>query len=335
MTAGPLLEVEGLTRSFRAHGDLPGRRRRTLAVDRVTFGVDAGETFGLVGESGSGKTTLARMILRLLPPDAGSVRLAGADVLSMRGPALKEFRRSMQVVFQDPYSSLDPTWSVFDILAEPLRAHGLAAGAPALATEVVGLLDRVGLDAKVAARYPREMSGGQRQRVAMARALALRPKVLVCDEPVSALDVSTQAQLVSLLADLQADLGLSVLFIAHDLLLVRQISRNIAVMFVGRLVESGPADDVYHSPAHPYTQALISAVPLADPDRQRRRRRATVAGDVGALPVTDRGCAFQHRCPEVMEVCRVEDPPLLTIAPGRKAACHAQVAAPLPATHPS
>lgn len=326
----PLLVVEGLTKSFRAHGDMPGRRRRTVAVDNVSFGVEAGETFGLVGESGSGKTTLARMVMRLLPPDAGSVRLAGTDILSLRGPALKELRRSMQVVFQDPYSSLDPTWPVFDVVAEPLRAHGLAPGPAALGREVGALLDRVGLDATVAAHYPRQLSGGQRQRVAMARALALRPRVLVCDEPVSALDVSTQAQLVSLLADLQAELGLSVLFIAHDLLLVRQISRHIAVMFLGRLVESGPADDVYHRPAHPYTRALISAVPVADPERQRRRRRAGAgAPDPGTRPAAGAGCPFQHRCPEVMDVCRVEDPPLLTISPGRQAACHALRPAPL------
>ncbi|MGH9226760.1 MAG: ABC transporter ATP-binding protein [Acidimicrobiales bacterium] len=328
-SATPLLQVEGLTKAFRTGYGFLGGRARMVAVDRVSFDVEAGETFGLVGESGSGKTTAARMILRLLAPDAGSIRLGGVDALSLRGDALKRFRRSVQIVFQDPYSSLDPTWSIFDSVAEPLRAHGIVSGTGALGREVATLLGRVGLDAKVSERYPRELSGGQRQRVAMARALALRPQLLVCDEPVSALDVSTQAQLVSLLAGLQAELGLAVLFIAHDLLLIRQISRRIAVMLFGRLVEVGPADEVYHRPAHPYTQALISAVPVADPIRQRQRRRVTLAGDAGSRPATAQGCPFQHRCPAVMDVCRVEDPPLLTIGPGRQAACHALTTAPV------
>ena len=320
----PLLEVEGLTKSFPTGRGLLGRRERIVAVDRLTFDIEPGETFGLVGESGSGKTTAARMILRLLHPDAGAVRLDGVDSLTLRGSALTGFRRSVQIVFQDPYSSLDPTWSIFDVVAEPLRAHGLAGrGGLDLDRDVLGLLDRVGLDAKVADRYPRELSGGQRQRVAMARALALGPRLLVCDEPVSALDVSTQAQLVALLASLQAELGLTVLFIAHDLLLVRQISRRIAVMLLGRLVEVGPADDVYHHPAHPYTQALIASVPVANPRRQRQRERITVAGDAGSRPAASQGCPFQNRCPAVMDVCRVEDPPLLTVAPGHQAACHA------------
>ena len=330
MTTTPLLEVRGLTKSFRTGGDLIGRRRRLAAVEDVSFDVEAGETFGLVGESGSGKTTAARLILRLLPPDSGSVRLGGVETSSLRGQALQQFRRSVQIVFQDPMASLDPTWSVFDIVAEPLRAHRLVQGGAPLAREVVRLLDRVGLDATIAERYPRDLSGGQCQRVGMARALALRPELLVCDEPVSALDVSTQAQLVSLLADLQAELGLAVLFIAHDLLLVRQISRRTAVMLLGRVVEVGPADDVYHRPAHPYTQALVSAVPVADPRRQRQRQRIVLSGDAGRREKGAPGCPFQTRCPAVMDVCRTVAPPLVTIGAGHQAACHLLGDAPAP-----
>ena len=330
MTA-PLLEVAGLSKTFGGGRQLLGRARAVPAVDGVSFEVAAGETFGLVGESGSGKSTTARLILRLLEADAGTVRFEGDDVLSLRREGLKRFRRAAQIVFQDPYSSLDPMWTVLDIVAEPLRTHGAAGDPAALRQEVVALLDRVGLDAGVADRYANELSGGQRQRVAIARAVALHPKLIVCDEPVSALDVSTQAQIVSLLADLQLDEDLAYVFISHDLALVRQISQRIAVMLRGRLVEVGPADTVYHAPAHPYTQALVAAVPVADPDRQRQRRLSqTVVAEDGGPGAATRGpvpgCPFQHRCPAVMDICRTVDPPMISVALGHRAACHLRAA---------
>ena len=319
--AVPLLAVKGLTKTFRVAGGSWGRGHRLRAVDSVTFDVGDAETFGLVGESGSGKTTTARLLLRLLDPDAGSVQFGGAEVTTMGRRELRALRREMQVVFQDPYSSLDPTWPVADIVAEPLRTHRVGASETDRRGRVAGLLERVGLDARYAGRLPHELSGGQRQRVAIARALALNPRLIVCDEPVSALDVSTQAQVVALLAELQQDLGLAYLFIAHDLVLVRHVSRRIGVMLLGRLIEVGPADDVYHEPLHPYTQALVTAVPVADPRRQRSRSRIVLGGDADAS-AHGRGCSFAPRCPLVIDRCRSEAPPLVEVAPGRSVACH-------------
>jgi oligopeptide/dipeptide ABC transporter ATP-binding protein len=317
-----LLEVSGLYKSFPLRGGMfGGRRERVKAVAGVSFDVAPGETLALVGESGSGKSTTARLVLRLLKADAGSVRFQGADLLTLRGRRLREARREMQMVFQDPYSSLDPSWTVGDIIGEPLRIHRRVRGRE-LEERAVELLRQVSLDPSHVRRYPYEFSGGQRQRIAIARALALRPRLIVCDEPVSALDVSTQASVITLLQDLQEELGLSYLFIAHDLAVVRRVSTRIAVMYLGSIVEMGPAEQVYQDPRHPYTQALLAAIPLADPRRQRARRRIVAAGDIPNPVNPPSGCPFHPRCPFVMDICRTETPVLAAAGPGRLAACH-------------
>jgi oligopeptide/dipeptide ABC transporter ATP-binding protein len=318
----PLLEVTGLHKSFPLGGGLiGGRRERVKAVAGVSFDVAPGETLALVGESGSGKSTTARLVLRLLKADAGSIRFEGTDLLKLRGRQLREARREMQMVFQDPYSSLDPSWTVGDIIGEPLRIHHGVRGRE-LEERAVELLRQVSLDPSHVRRYPYEFSGGQRQRIAIARALALRPRLIVCDEPVSALDVSTQASVITLLQDLQEELGLSYLFIAHDLAVVRRVSTRIAVMYLGSIVEMGPAEQVYQDPRHPYSQALLAAIPLADPRRQRARRRLVAAGDIPNPVNPPAGCAFHPRCPFVMDICRTVTPALEAAGPGRLAACH-------------
>jgi oligopeptide/dipeptide ABC transporter ATP-binding protein len=317
-----LLEVRDLTKGFRLGSGWLGRNQdRVRAVDGVSFDVATGQTLALVGESGSGKSTTARLVLRLIKADSGSVKFEGTDLMGLAGGALRRARREMQMVFQDPYSSLDPSWTVSDIIAEPLRIH-LGVRGSELTDRSADLLRRVSLDPSHLRRYPYEFSGGQRQRIAIARALALNPKLIICDEPVSALDVSTQASVLSLLQRLQAELGLSYLFIAHDLSVVRRVSDRIAVMYLGRIVEVGPADEVYEQPKHPYTQALLSAIPLPDPRQQRRRRRLVLKGDIPNPISPPSGCHFHPRCPYVMDRCHVDDPRLLPAGDGRAAACH-------------
>ena len=325
--AGPaLLEVEGLRKSF------PGRRRRgrgsaeVRAVDGVDLTIGRGETLGLVGESGSGKSTTGRLVLRLVAPDEGSIRFEGREVTTAGRQELRALRRDMQMVFQDPYSSLDPLATIADVVGEPFEVHERLPKRER-DERVVDLLEQVGLGATHLRRYPAEFSGGQRQRIAIARALALNPKLIVCDEPVSALDVSTQAQVVNLLEDLQATHGLAYLFIAHDLAVVRHASHRIAVMYLGRIVEVGEAETVWREPKHPYTEALLSAVPVPDPAVQRARKRIILPGDISgdddspgdvARPV---GCRFHSRCPYAMDVCREVDPAPFPV-PGGWAACH-------------
>jgi len=297
------------------------------AVDGVSFDVARGETLGLVGESGCGKSTTGRALMRLVDATSGRVELAGEDLLALRGEALRRRRRDFQMIFQDPYGSLDPRMTVLDIVAEPLRAHGLAG--LDVQEKVEEILARCGMSARYIRRYPHEFSGGQRQRVAIARALVLRPSFVVCDEPVSALDVSIRAQVLNLLVSLQRDLSLTYLFIAHDLAAVRHVSDRIAVMYLGRIVELSPAAEVYERPAHPYTQALISAVPIPDPEGERRRRRVVLEGDVPSPLRPPPGCRFHPRCPLFKRLdaagqarCKGEEPVLRVLDGGRRAACH-------------
>ncbi len=326
MTA--LLEVRDLAVHFPVRRGILGRVTGTVrAVDGVSFDVAEGETLGLVGESGCGKSTTARAVLRLVPATRGSVRLGGRDLLALGGAALRRARRDVQMIFQDPYASLDPRMTVEESVAEPLLVHALARSAREAAPAVARLLEQVGLDAAYAGRYPSELSGGQRQRVGIARAIALKPRIVLADEPVSALDVSVRAQIVELLGALQREHGLSYLFVAHDLSVVRRLSHRVAVMYLGGIVEMAPAAALFAEPAHPYTRALLAAVPDPDPAAPRRRR-LVLAGEPedaargGGSPELQRGCAFQPRCPEAVERCRKEAPELIEHAPGRSAACH-------------
>jgi oligopeptide/dipeptide ABC transporter ATP-binding protein len=327
---GPLLTVKDLQVYFPIlTGVLRRRTGWVQAVDGVSFHIDRGETLGLVGESGSGKTTIGRTIVRITQPLAGSIDLGGVDLLALKGEELRRRRRRFQMVFQDPYSSLDPRQTVGEILAEPLRVHNLASG-KARQARVAELLDLVGLDTSFVERYPHEFSGGQRQRIGIARALAVEPEIIVCDEPISALDVSIQAQVINLLERLQADLGLTYLFIAHDLAVVRHIADRVAVMYLGKIVEIAPSDQLYAQPLHPYTVALLSAVPVPDARTERSRRRIILKGDIPSPADPPSGCRFHTRCwlRERLgnpEICATEDPPLLPIAaasPEQTVACH-------------
>ncbi len=325
MTApAPLVDVQDLVKHYpgeRSWLGLGRPRAAVRAVDGVSFTIPAGTTLGLVGESGSGKTTVARTLLRLTEPSSGSFRLDGVDVFSLAAGPLRRLRRRIQIVFQDPYSSLNPRMTVRQTLREPLAIHDLAPK-PQRDARVGALLDEVGLDPELADRYPHELSGGQRQRVGIARALSVEPAFLVCDEPVSALDVSVQAQVLNLLADLQQKRRLTYLFIAHDLAVVKHIADQVAVMYLGRIVERAEAARVYEQPRHPYTRSLLSAVPVPDP--AATAQRIVLPGDVPSPAHPPSGCAFHPRCPHPKknERCRTERPALREIAPGHVAACH-------------
>ncbi|MGH8687019.1 MAG: ABC transporter ATP-binding protein [Burkholderiales bacterium] len=317
----PLLSVSNLVKHYPVRSGLLARGlEQVRAVDGVSFELAAGETLGLVGESGCGKSTTGRCILRLIEPTSGEVRFDGASVTAMRPRELRRLARGMQIIFQDPFASLNPRMPVGAIVGEALTIHGLARSAREYEARVVELLETVGLQAEHRRRYPHEFSGGQRQRIGIARALAVSPRLIVCDEPVSALDVSIQAQVINLLEDLQQRFGMAYLFIAHDLSVVRHISRRVAVMYLGRIVEIARVGELYAAPRHPYTEALLSAVPVPDPGA--RRRRIVLQGDVPNPMHPPAGCHFHPRCPHAMDRCRVEAPQLREIAPGRKAACH-------------
>jgi oligopeptide/dipeptide ABC transporter ATP-binding protein len=318
----PLLEVEHLKLHFPIKAGILIDREvaRVHAVDDVTFTLRDGETLGLVGESGCGKTTLSRTIMRLLDPTAGAIRFRGRDVSRASRRELIPLRREMQMVFQDPYASLNPRKRVGQIVGIPLRRHGVAHDEAD--RRVLELLDRVGLAREHVNRFPHEFSGGQRQRIGIARALALEPRLIVLDEPVSALDVSVQAQIVNLLDDLQDELGLTYLFVAHDLSVVRHVSDRIAVMYLGKLMEMSPAEDLYTKPIHPYSAALLEAIPIPDPRKNRERQRSVVSGEPPNPIDPPSGCVFHPRCPRATDVCRTVEPPLTRYADGHLAACH-------------
>ncbi len=316
MTA-PLVSVDGIARHYAMRRGLLGRPVEIRAVDGVSFTLSAGETLGIVGESGSGKSTTGRVVLGLEPADAGSVAFDGAAMPAAGTATWRRQRARMQMIFQDPLGALDRRLPIAPQVREPLDIHEIG-DEKARAARVADLLDRVGLSADHGRRFPHELSGGQRQRAVLARALATKPDFLVCDEPISALDVSIQAQVVNLLVDLQADLGLAMLFISHDLRVVRQVSRRVAVMYLGRIVEEGDADDLFARPVHPYTRALVSAAPT--PGR-RMADRVVLVGDPPDPADRPSGCAFHPRCPMAMSRCREVEPRLTEVAPGRRAAC--------------
>ncbi|MBI2176809.1 MAG: ABC transporter ATP-binding protein [Candidatus Tectomicrobia bacterium] len=320
---GVLLEVKGLKKHFPiTEGVLVQKAIATVkAVDGVSFSIRRGETLGLVGESGCGKTTTGRCILHLDRPTAGEVIFEGVNLAALDEKELRAWRRKMQVIFQDPYSSLNPRMKIGDIIEEPMYVHGLAPGGRERRERVRELLSVCGLNARMADRYPHEMSGGQRQRVGIARALAMKPEFLVCDEPVSALDVSIQAQIVNLLEDLRQEYGLTYLFIAHDLSVVRHLCHRVAVMYLGRIVEIADCDALYENPRHPYTRALLSAVPVPDPEVELHRKLEVVKGEVPSPINPPGGCVFHPRCPLAVDSCKTHIPALREIAPGHWVAC--------------
>jgi oligopeptide transport system ATP-binding protein len=322
-----IVEVEDLAVYFPLRSGLIQKQVGTVkAVDGITFAIRRGETLGLVGESGCGKSTTGRAVIRLREATAGTVRFDGVDLGSLKAGPLRKMRRRMQIIFQDPYGSLDPRMTVGATIAEPIDTHNLASGG-ARRERIADLLRIVGLDPKYVSRYPHEFSGGQRQRIGVARALAVEPEFIVCDEPISALDVSIQAQVLNLLTDLRRQLGLTYLFIAHDLSVVKHISDRVAVMYLGKIVEIGPPDAMYARPGHPYTRALLSAVPVPDPESERKRKRVVLQGDVPSPVNPPEGCRFHTRCwlYEQLgqpEECRTVDPPLYELAGDHAAACH-------------
>jgi len=318
----PVLEVTDLVKHFSA-GSAFGRGAGSVrAVDGVSFSIGQGEILGLVGESGSGKSTVGRCVTRLLDPTSGSIKLLGTEIATLSRKQMRPLRRQVHIVFQDPYSSLNPRMTVGQIVAEPLRLHKIASGA-ALDKRVAEMLARTGLRPEMSDRYPHELSGGQRQRVGLARALALEPSLLIADEPVSALDVSVQASILNLITDLQRDLGFSCLFITHDLSVVEFISDAIAVMYLGKVVETASRTELFHDPQHPYTQSLLSAAPVPDPAAQRSRNRIVLVGDMPSPLDPPPGCSFHTRCPVAVERCRIEEPALVAVtSPTHPVACH-------------
>ncbi|HKF73053.1 MAG TPA: oligopeptide/dipeptide ABC transporter ATP-binding protein [Stellaceae bacterium] len=321
-----LLEVESISKTFKVrHGFLGGAAGTVQALSDVSFSLNAGEAFGLVGESGCGKSTAGRSILRLVEPDAGRVRFKGEDVLRAGGAALRRLRREMQIVFQDPYSSLNPRRTIGQTLAEPMAVHGLGTAAK-IQTAVRAVLAEVGLPSDAAEKYPHEFSGGQRQRIGIARALVLQPELIVADEPVSALDVSIQAQILVLLRGLQERRRLSFIFISHDLGVVRHFCRKVAVMYLGRIVEKGPVPAIFDEPLHPYTQALRNASPVPDP--KAKVAMAKLEGEVASALAPPSGCHFHPRCPHAMEVCKRVYPAWVQVSKERGVACHLFPAAP-------
>jgi oligopeptide transport system ATP-binding protein len=326
MTKPPdtVLRVQDLKVHFPITAGILARRQigTVKAVDGVSLEVARGETLGLVGESGCGKSTTGLAILRMLDITSGRIEFEGEDISAYDRSRMRPIRRRMQMVYQDPYGSLNPRMKVADIVGEPLVVHGLADDRDRYAARVADLLRMVGLLPDMAERYPHEFSGGQRQRIGIARALALEPSLIICDEPVSALDVSIQAQVVNLFMELQERLGLTYIFIAHDLSVVRHISDRIAVMYLGRIVEIATRDQLYRDPLHPYTQALLAAVPIADPEIEAARGQEILHGEIPSALRPPPGCRFHTRCPKAMEVCRSVDPPMLTMTDGRAVACH-------------
>ena len=315
-----LLKVENLYKAFKVSANRPGAAKQSLrAVDGVSFEIKSGETLGLVGESGCGKSTTGKLLLRLIEPDSGMIQFDGRDVAGMGHRELTAIRRDMQMIFQDPYSSLNPRMRVGEIIGEPLVVHSLAKGR-AIKEQVLALMQKVGLAPEHYDRYPHEFSGGQRQRIGIARTLAVQPRLIVADEPVSALDLSIQAQIVNLLKDLQEEFGLTYLFISHDLGIIEHVCDRVAVMYLGRIVEIATAEQLYHQPCHPYTEALLNAVPIPDP--QRVREHQILSGEIPSPINPPTGCHFHPRCPYAQEICRKEYPALADHAKGHQSACH-------------
>lgn len=320
-TGAPLLDVRGLKKYFSVkNGVLPSSKDYVYAVDDVSFHVETGETLGVVGESGCGKSTVGRTILRLIEPTAGKIIIDNQDISAAPRADLRSFRRQMQIIFQDPYSSLNPRMTAGQIVGEPLRVHNIANGSE-IRDRVADLFQRVGLRKDQINRYPHEFSGGQRQRIGIARALALEPKLIIADEPVSALDVSIQAQVINLLMDLQDEFGIAFLFIAHDLSVVERLSHRVAVMYLGRIVEIADRNSLFTNPQHPYTQALLSAVPVPDPSR-KKAQRTILKGDIPSPMSPPTGCLFHTRCPVAKASCKTDVPQLKEIAPGHQVSCH-------------
>jgi oligopeptide transport system ATP-binding protein len=320
--SAPLLQVEELSVRFALPGGLLRPARSLTAVDQVSFTLAAGETLGIVGESGCGKSTLGRAVLRLIEPSAGRVLWLGEDLAALGREALRARRRQLQIVFQDPLAALDPRMTIGEIIAEPLRTHEPALGKAAIRARVQEIMAQTGLLPQMVNRYPHEFSGGQCQRVGIARAMILRPRLIVCDEPVSALDVSIQAQIVNLLMDLQRRFGLALLFISHDLAVVRHLCHRILVLYLGRMMELAEARALYAAPRHPYTRALIAAVPLPDPARERARPQLLLKGEPPSPLAPPSGCVFRTRCPHALARCAEARPPLAPAAPGHQVACH-------------
>jgi oligopeptide/dipeptide ABC transporter ATP-binding protein len=322
----PVIRVSGLSVRYPIGGGgfWGGKQRFVSAVDNLSFSINSGETLGVVGESGSGKTTTGRAVLRRVEPAAGSIYFKGQDITHASGEPLRRLRRHMQMVFQDPYASLNPRMRILDIVAEPLLVHGVVRKLSDAEERVARLLSLVGLPADARKRYADAFSGGQRQRIGIARALALEPDLIVADEPISALDVSIRAQVVNLMQDLQKELRVAYLFIAHDLSVVRHIAHRVAIMYLGKVVELGERNSIYERPKHPYTEALLSAVPIPDPELQRARRRIVLKGEIPDPSNPPKGCRFQTRCQHAVEQCRVAEPPLEEKEPNHWAACWAR-----------
>lgn len=320
----PILEVENLVKHFPVKKSHPFQRHRDYvhAVNGVTFKIYPGETLGIVGESGCGKSTTARTIIRLEEATSGKILFMGKDLSKLKGEELRNTRKDIQMIFQDPYASLNPKMKVGEVLAEPLMEHGICTDKEEIEKRVKEMMELVKLEPSFVNRYPHEFSGGQRQRIGIARALILEPKLIICDEPISALDVSVQAQVVNLLEDLQKSLGIAYLFVAHDLSMIKHISDRVGVMYAGELVEIGEKNDIYENPSHPYAQALLSVVPIPDPKVERNRKRILLKGEVPSIIHPPKGCSFCSRCRYASEKCKTEKPALREISPGHLVACH-------------